>query len=208
MSPGDTKGSHAAATAGEAGLGILVGEADSGARRLARQLKLSAHDREDVRHELLVDLLVRTKSFVPARGTLGAFAGVIVRHCAARIAKRLHRERRIFVSEASLYQHEWSRDRSPTFSVLDHLVLIANDHEYVDRRIDLARALLQLTESERDLCAELLDNTPSEIGRARTRSRATVYRQIGRLRTRILKYGLAPTDRPRQQSRTSPRPSG
>jgi RNA polymerase sigma-70 factor (ECF subfamily) len=55
-------------------LQILVHEADLAARRLVRRLRLPAHEREDLRQDLLVDLIARLPAFDPARGRLGAFA--------------------------------------------------------------------------------------------------------------------------------------
>ena len=43
---------------------------------------------------MLVDLIRRLPAFDPARGTLGAFANVVLRNHAARIAARVMRERR------------------------------------------------------------------------------------------------------------------
>src|SRR5262245_60005768 len=85
----------------ETNLDVLLHEADAGARRLVRRLDLAAHDRDDVRQELIVDLLIRTKAFNPSRGSLGAFSGVIARHRAAHISNRLHRERSVFINVPS-----------------------------------------------------------------------------------------------------------
>src|SRR5207245_540942 len=77
-------------------LGVLLREATTAARGLVRKLGLPNHEHEDLRQELLADLIVRFKRFDPARGTLSVFAGVIVRHRAKRLTNRVNRERTIF----------------------------------------------------------------------------------------------------------------
>jgi DNA-directed RNA polymerase specialized sigma24 family protein len=75
---------------------LLHREVNVAAGRLVRKLQLPVHHREDLRQELLVDLIARLKRFDPARGTLNAFASVIIRHRAGRLGKRINRERAIF----------------------------------------------------------------------------------------------------------------
>src|SRR5439155_124886 len=79
-------------------LRVLRREADVAARRLIRRLGLSNYEHEDLRQEFLVDLIARFKWFNPVRGTLGAFAGAIVRNRARQLANCITRERSTFVS--------------------------------------------------------------------------------------------------------------
>ena len=72
----------------------IISKADTAARRLRRRLGLPACDREDLGQDLLIDLLRRLPAFDPARGSLGAFAGLILRNQSSRIAIRIMRERR------------------------------------------------------------------------------------------------------------------
>ena len=72
----------------------IISEADTAARRLRRRLGLPACDREDLGQDLLIDLLRRLPAFDPARGSLGAFAGLVLRNQSSRIAIRIMRERR------------------------------------------------------------------------------------------------------------------
>ncbi len=75
---------------------LLHREVNVAAGRLVRNLQLPVHQREDLRQELLLDLIARLKRFDPARGTLNAFASVIIRHRVGRLGKRINRERAIF----------------------------------------------------------------------------------------------------------------
>lgn len=72
---------------------VVLPLAEAAATRLCRRLRLSPSDRDDLRQQLLVDLIRRLHGFDPARGSLGAFAGVVMRHESARIATRMMRER-------------------------------------------------------------------------------------------------------------------
>ena len=77
-------------------LQILLHEADIAARRLVRQLRLPRADLDDVRQDLLVDLIARLPAYDSDRGTLGAFAGAILANRATRIANKVRRERRMY----------------------------------------------------------------------------------------------------------------
>ena len=77
-------------------LQILLHEADIAARRLVRQLRLPRADLDDVRQDLLVDLIARLPAYDAGRGTLGAFAGAILSNLATRIANKAKRERRMY----------------------------------------------------------------------------------------------------------------
>jgi hypothetical protein len=59
--------------------------------QLVRRYRLPADSRDDLRHDLLVDLFARLPAFDPRRGHIGAFAAVVIRHCVTRIAARLRR---------------------------------------------------------------------------------------------------------------------
>lgn len=61
-------------------LDILRREADREAARLVRQFRLPSHERDDLRQDLLVDLIARLPGFNPDRGSLGAFAGAVMSH--------------------------------------------------------------------------------------------------------------------------------
>ncbi len=55
----------------------LCREADRVAARLARRFRLVDADREDLRQDLIVDLLARLRHFDPGRGTPDAFIAVL-----------------------------------------------------------------------------------------------------------------------------------
>jgi len=174
---------------------VLLREANLAAWRLVRQFRLTSFHKDDFRQELLVELLSRVAMFNPARGTLGAFAGTVVRHRAGRIANNIRREQRFFVErfkntmyadlkavdiaryEGRQHQHD-ERDLINQFSISEI-------------RVDLKRALARLPSSDLGLCAALIEYTPAEISRNSGRSRAGVYRAIKKIRTHMETFGIS-----------------
>ena len=77
-----------------ADLSTLIAEADAAACRLRRKLVLPAVDHDDLRQDLLVDLICRLPGFDARRGSIGAFANIVLRNQSSRIAMRHHRQRR------------------------------------------------------------------------------------------------------------------
>jgi hypothetical protein len=76
-------------------LATLIDEAAFAARRLHRKLMLPAADLDDLRQDLLVDLICRLPGFDARRGSIGAFANIVLRNQSSRIAIRHHRQRKI-----------------------------------------------------------------------------------------------------------------
>jgi DNA-directed RNA polymerase specialized sigma24 family protein len=172
---------------------VLLREANAASRRLVRGLGLPNHDHEDLRQDLLVDLIARLKWFSPDRGSLGAFAGTVSRHRTLRLANRIYRERTVFAPAC---------DRSPDWDEagvsdaggdveLPFCGQFPDDFGEIDRRIDLCRALDKLSRADLRLCAKLIERTPTEIIRGGRCSRASVYRQIKRIRLHLLGEGVS-----------------
>lgn len=158
---------------------IVLDEAERGARRLVRTLGLPAHEWEDFRQDLLLDLLLRIKSFDPSRGRLGAFCGRIVSNRCARIAWRRKRDR-----------------RSLLFLATDDLELAALSSQPpnvadADRTIDIRRALERLSPAQRSVCVSLNEHSSGKSAAMADVSRATLYRHIHWIRLDLLMQGLS-----------------
>jgi hypothetical protein len=67
----------------------------------------------------------------------------------------------------------------------------SGDWPFIDRRLDLVRALGTLRPVDCSLCIELLDSTPTEISRSRAVSRATVYRRLDNIREQLVAEGVS-----------------
>jgi DNA-directed RNA polymerase specialized sigma24 family protein len=178
-------------------LQILLHETDVAAARLVRRLGLPANEREDLRQDLLIDLIARLPAFDPACGSLGAFAGTVVAHQAARLAARIRRDRSLF-SPLSLddllsgTDGDTLGDTIPESNGYAAMMGQSTDgFAAVERRLDLDRALGALRRSDLALCAELIHRTPTELSQDGFGSRATLYRQVHEIRLRLMTGGVA-----------------
>jgi hypothetical protein len=172
-------------------------EAGIAAARLVRQFRLPHHERDDLRQDLLVDLIARLKSFESARGTLRAFAGTVVAHQARRLADRIRRERMVFAL-VSLDDPLPDSDGATVGDMIaeadGYAALLGQPTDRfaeVERRLDLDRVLSTLPRSAVALCAALALRTPTEISRNGIGARATIYREVREIRLRLLTAGFS-----------------
>jgi RNA polymerase sigma factor (sigma-70 family) len=176
-------------------LSVLLREATAAARSLLRKLGLPSCEHEDLRQELLVDLIARLKWFDPGRGTLGVFAGTITRHRARRLANRICRERAIFVpisrGDSSSNRNDAKSHDSTEDGYVGALRPSYDGLAAIERRLDLTRALRALGPSDLNLCAGLIERTPTEISQSGECSRASVYRRLRNIRRRLVAEGFS-----------------
>ncbi len=178
----------------------ILFEAQSASRRLHRRLGPSGHDLDDLCQDLLIDLLRRLPAYNPARGSLGAFAGLILRNQASRIARRTMKERRaqggtMLSLDAPLSQV----DPRPMSEVLSEQDGLATHHgQSIDARlaseqsVDLGRALGHLSPKERAICAGLSTGSVAMLAKRGLGSRSNLYRRIFNLRFALALHGLGP----------------
>ncbi len=170
---------------------VLVREATFAARRLVHRLGLPSHEHEDLRQELLVDLIARFKWFNPGRGTLGVFAGTITRHHATRLANHIRREHAVF---EPMSPPDGTKSCDTFETAHGHVEVDGPSHDHfaqIERRVDLARALGSLQPADLSLCAQLIERSPTEISRSGEFSRAGVYRRLRSIRLRLLAEGVS-----------------
>jgi DNA-directed RNA polymerase specialized sigma24 family protein len=175
---------------------LLQREADRAAARLVRRFGLARHEREDLRQEILVDLVDRLRFFDPSRGRLGAFIAMVVKHRTGRLARRIASGRK----SAPLSLDETIPD-SGGITLGD---TVAEEDGYaalmgqsvdrfadVERRIDLERALTQLRRSDLSLCCALMDHTPAQVAANGVAGRASIYRHVHEIRMRLMAAGIS-----------------
>lgn len=180
-------------------LQLLLSEAHRAARRLVRRVRLPCHQLEDVRQDLLLDLLERLPAFDARRGTLGAFAGKILTHKAARLAKSAWREQTRFgVVPVSLDEPASCACGEPRGHLLPedhglaaHFGRSTDVFALVERRLDLERALGVLNGGDLRLCAELCDATADRLAARGRAPRSSLYRRVKRIRLELMAAGLA-----------------
>ena len=177
-------------------LAVLQSEAEANASRLRRQLRLPAHEHEDLRQELLARSLPRIGSYDPARGSFGAFAGRIMTRQAALLAKRIRRARAASASmslDDPLPRTDGGTAGSAVAEADGYGAWLGQPTDTIaalDRRIDLGRALASLGRSDLALCVALTESTPGELSRAGRGARASLYRRVREIRLRLLAAGV------------------
>ena len=181
-----------------ADLQTLLHEADAAARRLARKLRLSKDDLADVRQELLVDVIARLPAFDPKRGSLGAFAGIVMANRAARVAHKVKRERRLYGAvPTSLNETLPESDgatRGDFVSEEDGLSAYFGQRvdvsAEVERRLDVERGLGTLDPNDARLSAKLSQVSVDELVGHGHAARSSLYRRVKNIRLALLAAGL------------------
>jgi RNA polymerase sigma-70 factor (ECF subfamily) len=181
-----------------ADLQLLLLEADAQARRLLRRLRLPRTEIDDIRQDLLVDLIARLPAFAPERGSLGAFAGVVLRNHATRIAARIKRERAAFGAvPVSLDEEHPGRDgatRGALTAAEDGLSTWLGQpvdaFAAVEQRLDVERGLGTLDPRDGALCAALAHTTIERLAARGRGSRSTLYRRLEDIRLALTAHGL------------------
>lgn len=179
-------------------LSILQQVADRVARRMRHRLGLPDQDLDDLRQELLLDLVARLPAFDAARGPLEAFAHMVATHQASHIGRAVWRERQLYGPvplslESPLPGDDnvvvgdlFSQDQGlgalfgQSFNVQDEIVANAS----------LDAGLSGLAESDQHLCAALATSTIDQLAASGHGARASLYRRLKNIRLSLLAYGV------------------
>lgn len=154
---------------------LLLKEADAATARLRWRLRLSPEAAEDVRQDLLLDLVRRMATYDPARGPIGPFAGRILRNRGSELAAAI------------------AADRRSSFSVDEpHDVYQVSDpnDKTRDCRLSLFMALQRLSSRDRAFCLALARFSVDRLAAAGFGSRAGLYRRLRELRCVFAAQGL------------------
>lgn len=179
-------------------LQTLLREAEVAARRLMRRLRLPSGELADLRQDLLVDAVARLAAFNPDRGTLGAFAGVILTNRAARIAARWSRHRRLYglvpVSLDDDLPEAGGATRGDLIAQEDGLAARlgqpVDDFAEVERRLSVASGLGRLDRNDAAFCAELSRTTVDRLAAGGHGARSSLYRRLKDIRLALTAFGL------------------
>lgn len=178
-------------------LATLIDEAAIAARRLHRKLMLPAADLDDLRQDLLVGMICRLPGFDARRGSIGAFANIVLRNQSSRIAIRHHRQRRMHGGTVLSLDAPVSGATEPLGCLLAEADGLAAWHgqdraatDDAETHHDLARVLGGLPEQARGLCAALGTCAVAEIVERTGTSRSALYRHIARLRLDLAMRGI------------------
>lgn len=179
-------------------LSVLQRVADRVARRMRHRLGLPDQDLDDLRQELLLDLIARFPVFDAARGPLEAFASMVAKHRASRIGRAVWRERQLYGhsplsldtplagDDNAVVGDLFSQDQGlgalfgQTFDVEDEVVT----------SISLDVGLSELPAHDQHLCAALVTSTIDQLTAAGHGARASLYRRLKDIRLTLLAYGV------------------
>ena len=181
-------------------LACILDEADVAARRLHRRLCLPAADLDDLRQDLLIDLICRLPAFDASRGSIGAFAGIVLRNQASRIALKHHRDLRFrggaVVSLDAPRGPGVTDTLGETLSQSDGLATWhgqdGDELARTDLRHDVARVVGQLVPAARLFCAALGQCALRDLVARGVGSRSALYRRTSELRLDLTARGLGP----------------
>ncbi|MGB5950793.1 MAG: sigma factor [Parvibaculum sp.] len=181
-----------------ADLQILLHEADIAARRLVRQLRLPRADLDDVRQDLLVDLIARLPAYDADRGTLGAFAGSVLTNRATRIANKVKRERRMYgatpISLDEVIPDSDGLTRGGLIAEADGLSALfgqpADAFASAEERLDVERGLGSLEPADCALCAALSRATADRLAASGHGARSSLYRRVKDIRLALTAIGV------------------
>lgn len=180
-------------------LAKLIDEAAVAALRLQRKLALPSADLDDLRQDLLVDLICRLPGFDARRGTIGAFANIVLRNQSSRIALRHHRERRMRGGSMLSLEVPLAGAQEPVGDILtedDGLSAWYGQptctHLAFERRHALHSAVSQLSSDQRALCQALAHRPVAALVAEGFASRSSLYRHLADLRHVLTAYGIGP----------------
>ncbi|MBE0455275.1 MAG: sigma-70 family RNA polymerase sigma factor [Roseovarius sp.] len=182
-----------------ADLSTLIAEADAAACRLRRKLVLPAADHDDLRQDLLVDLICRLPGFDARRGSIGAFANIVLRNQSSRIAMRHHRQRRAQGGSLLSLEVPLAGTREPVGDTLTEEDGLAAWHgqaccaaAVTELHHALQAALARLPAEDRRFCAALAHRPVTALAAEGFGSRSALYRRLADLRHVLTAHGLGP----------------
>lgn len=177
----------------------IIREADAVAQRLRRKLSMPLCEREDLGQDLLVDLLRRLPDYDPSRGSIGAFANIVLRNQSSRIAMRHHRQRRAQGGSLLSLEVQLAGTREPVGDTLTEDDGLAAWHgqtccaaAVTELHHALQAALARLPVEDRRFCAALAHRPVTALAAEGFGSRSALYRRLADLRHVLTAHGLGP----------------
>lgn len=175
----------------------IIREADAAAQRLRRKLSMPVCEREDLGQDLLVDLLRRLPAYDPSRGSIGAFANIVLRNQSSRIAMRHHRQRRAQGGSLLSLEVPLAGTREPVGDTLTEDDGLAAWHgqtccaaAVTELHHALQAALARLPVEDRRFCAALAHRPVTALAAEGFGSRSALYRRLADLRHVLTAHGL------------------
>lgn len=163
------------------------------AGRIARSLHLSTDDREDVRQDILVEMIARLGRFEVEKAAIATFIDLLARHSASAAVRRYRTQQHRLRASLSLDDEADPMARKLTRTLSTEQALGSPAGEPVARtemKRDVRHIVAALTPELRSLCALLQAQPTEQACRSSGLSRATFYRRVREIRLRFLIAGL------------------
>jgi hypothetical protein len=180
---------------------VILSEIDHQAKRFACRHALSTHELDDVRQDLITDVIARAPAYDDARASPSTFVALVAANRAALLGRRYYRQQCLYGrSPVSLDEAIGDDDGAPV--TRGDLVAEADGYAVwmgqssdplleTEGRLDLRAAAQLPPDRLRGLCDALIGDTASGACRSQNRSRADLYRRLRELRLRFRAAGLA-----------------
>ncbi len=177
----------------------VMKRAEFKARQVIRQVP-SLGEVEDVRQDLIEDVLRRLPKFDGGRAGIKTFVSRIIKNKIADLLKSHEvASRGNGCAKESL--DEWVRDETgnwvPRGATVEqsrgraHLGIAArNDQEQCDLEMDITSVMASLSPQRRALCEMLRTKTPTEIARETGMARSVIYQHIAAIRAAFIEAGV------------------
>jgi RNA polymerase sigma-70 factor (ECF subfamily) len=178
-------------------LPTLQAAADYHAARIARRLNLSRDDCDDLRQDLLTEMIDRLRRFDAEKAAVSTFIDLLARHAAYALVRRHRALRRLLADAISLDDetNPMARRLAELLTNEQGLGFAAGEPvdgvASVELTRDVRHIVAALGPELRSICALLQAHPTEQACRASDLSRATFYRRLRDIRLRFLLTGLA-----------------
>jgi RNA polymerase sigma-70 factor, ECF subfamily len=168
--------------------------------RLVGQYGFTYDDVEDIRQDLLLDLLKRLPRYNPQRSQRKTFIRRLIEHELAHILEARHapcRDHRLMTDSLEDPVCEEDGIVLILLDTLDETEVLRLQgrtrrppEEVIELRVDLERLLATLTPEQREICAHLIDRTVTEVARLLGIPRTSIQDIMQKLRVLFEEAGL------------------
>ena len=162
--------------------------------KIAIRVGMTREEREDLKQELLIDLLEQAPHYDPAKGSLGTFTGVVSKNRATELLDRYIKDKKRLTFVSMVAANDEGEEPSslldnggvtPLWAVDDDLFGLSMALHDLDKAVQCMntdqQALYELLLSEGDMASAC---------RAYTGSTATFYRRVSELKTHLRMFGI------------------
>lgn len=163
--------------------------------RMAARFGLTATDREDMKQELILDMLERADQFDSTKGSAGTFTGVVSEHRATELLDRMIKDRmRLSFGAGAQAANDPQIDEFAHRDDDNVVPMWAQDHDFFSDSValmDLQKALAYMNDEQVALFKLLQahQDVPSAC-KACGVSSATFYRRISELQMHLRMFGF------------------